>query len=191
MIVRQGTMSMDRVVSRRGFLRIWPMAAASGGLLAGCGRVFQPRSVLSPEERRLVEALADQVIPPDEAPGGRDAGVAEFIERQLRGPYARHLAAYHDGLAKIDSTSRRLQGRPFVSVPFARQTALLEALETDRVPDGIWKPKESSRFFQLVIDHCLQGFYGSPRHGGNRDGASWRMLGLNNPQILGRVIGPA
>jgi gluconate 2-dehydrogenase gamma chain len=185
-------MSGDRPVSRRRFVLMSSMAvAASGGLLAGCARRFQPSSALSLEERRLVEALADQVIPPDDTLGGRDAGVAEFIDRQLRGAYKRHLLAYQEGLAKIDLTSRRVERQPFVTLPFARQTALLEALDSDRVPDGIWKPNEAGQFFRLVTDHCLQGFYGSPRHGGNRDGASWRLLGLDYPQIVGRVIGPA
>jgi gluconate 2-dehydrogenase gamma chain len=30
------------------------------------------------------------------------------------------------------------------------------------------------------------GFYGSPRHGGNKDYISYRMLGLDYPLIIGR-----
>ena len=32
----------------------------------------------------------------------------------------------------------------------------------------------------------MQGFYGSPRHGGNKDYASYRMLGLDYPNIIGQ-----
>jgi gluconate 2-dehydrogenase gamma chain len=32
----------------------------------------------------------------------------------------------------------------------------------------------------------MQGFYGDPRHGGNREGVSWKMLGLPYPPIRGR-----
>jgi gluconate 2-dehydrogenase gamma chain len=35
--------------------------------------------------------------------------------------------------------------------------------------------------------HTLEGYYGSPRHGGNRDAASWRMLGLDEPPLRGRA----
>jgi len=56
------------------------------------------------------------------------------------------------------------------------------------VPEGIWAPGEAREFFRLVADHCLQGYYGSPRHGGNRNFASWKMLGLDTPQVLGRVV---
>ena len=31
-----------------------------------------------------------------------------------------------------------------------------------------------------------QGFYGDPRHGGNRDAASWKMLALPFPPVRGR-----
>ena len=32
----------------------------------------------------------------------------------------------------------------------------------------------------------MQGFYGSPRHGGNKDYVSYRMLGLEYPDIIGQ-----
>jgi gluconate 2-dehydrogenase gamma chain len=43
------------------------------------------------------------------------------------------------------------------------------------------------RFFELVRNHTMEGYYGSPRHGGNRDAVSWRMLGLDEPPVLGRA----
>jgi gluconate 2-dehydrogenase gamma chain len=46
---------------------------------------------------------------------------------------------------------------------------------------------EESRFFEMVRRHTLEGYYGSPRHGGNRDAVSWRMLGLAEPPLLGRA----
>ncbi len=42
-------------------------------------------------------------------------------------------------------------------------------------------------FFNLVRSHTLQGYYGSPRHGGNRNAVSWRMLGLDEPPLRGRA----
>lgn len=174
-------------VSRRRFIVVSALSAAASAFWSACAR-FQPAPALAPGERLIVEALADQVIPPDEAPGGKEAGVAEFIDRQLRGPYRRHRAAYHAGLAKIDETSRRMAGEPFARLAFDRQTALLQSLEANRVPEGLWAPGEAGEFFRMVVEHCLQGYYGSPRHGGNRDFASWKMLGLDTPQVLGRVV---
>jgi gluconate 2-dehydrogenase gamma chain len=32
----------------------------------------------------------------------------------------------------------------------------------------------------------MQGFYGSPRHGGNRGFVSFRMIGIDYPRIVGQ-----
>ena len=62
-------------------------------------------------------------------------------------------------------------------VPSAQQQfRIVRALETDAKP-----------FFDLVRAHTMQGYYGSPRHGGNRDAVSWRMLGLDEPPLRGRA----
>src|SRR3984957_20348878 len=47
------------------------------------------------DEGRTVEALADQIMPPDlETPGGKDSGSAVYIDRQLAGPYGRQEGLY-------------------------------------------------------------------------------------------------
>jgi gluconate 2-dehydrogenase gamma chain len=46
---------------------------------------------------------------------------------------------------------------------------------------------EARPFFDLARAHTLHGYYGTPRHGGNRDAVSWRMLGLCEPPLLGRA----
>ena len=51
---------------------------------------------------------------------------------------------------------------------------------------GEWKEISSKDFFTLILGHTMQGYYGDPRHGGNRGRASWKMLGLPYPPIRGR-----
>src|ERR1700741_1886480 len=47
------------------------------------------------EEAALVEAAVDPLIPPDDrGSGGKDAGCAVFIDRQLAGPYGRSAGLY-------------------------------------------------------------------------------------------------
>jgi Gluconate 2-dehydrogenase subunit 3 len=47
-----------------------------------------PWVYFTPEEGIAIEAIADRLVPPDpETPGGKDAGCAVFIDRQLAGPY--------------------------------------------------------------------------------------------------------
>jgi hypothetical protein len=33
----------------------------------------------------------------------------------------------------------------------------------------------------------MMSFYGDPRHGGNKDRVSWKMLGVPDPPIRGRL----
>ena len=48
-----------------------------------------------PAEGAAVEALVDRLIPPDpDTPGGKDAGCAVYIDRQLAGPYGRRAGLY-------------------------------------------------------------------------------------------------
>src|ERR1700756_3129230 len=47
------------------------------------------------EEGAAIEALVDRLIPPDpQTPGGKDAGCAVFIDRQLAGPYGEARGLY-------------------------------------------------------------------------------------------------
>lgn len=177
----------EHQVSRRRFIQISSAAALSLPAWAGCAR-FQPASALTSRELTLLDAVADQIVPPDEFVGGKDAGIPRFIERQLRGPYQRYAQAYKEGLRKLDSTSVAMHGRSLIDLPFDAQTSVLVALERDHVPAGIWTSGEATGFFRLITDHCMQGFYGSPRHGGNLDYASWRMLDLEYPQVAGRFV---
>ncbi len=40
------------------------------------------------------------------------------------------------------------------------------------------------QFFGLIRSHSLQGFYGSPRHGGNKNNVSYKILKLDYPVII-------
>lgn len=174
--------------SRREFLQVSTAAAISGGWLASCARGSRPETVLTAQQKALVEAISDQIIPPDQDPGGKEAGVANFIEIQLAGPYKRFQRDYREGLAKMEATSKALRQRSFLNLSFDEQTQLLVVLEGNQAPASIWNTGESGKFFRMVRDHCMQGFYGSPRHGGNRNYASWKMLNLDYPQICGRNL---
>jgi len=68
---------------------------------------------------------------------------------------------------------------------FGGELAVLSSQQQFEVVNDL--SQQNQTFFELVRSHTFQGFYGSPRHGGNRDGVSWRMLGLPEPPLLGRA----
>jgi gluconate 2-dehydrogenase gamma chain len=160
-----------------------------GGALAGVGGGVasarnediptEARHFFTPAEARLVEAVSEQIIPADNDPGAKDAGVVVFIDRQLVGPYARYQRVYRDGLRALQETCRRQFGEPFEAIPWDDQTKVLAALEAGRAPQELWKSPTCTEFFNLVLEHTKQGFYGSPQDGGNRNYVSFQMLGLD------------
>ncbi len=154
--------------------------------MVSCSRTPARWRSLTESEARLVDLISEQIIPTDEDPGARWAGVVNFIDRQLAGPYRRFLPDYQSGLIGVEETSRAMFGRVFAALKWDEQTALLRALESGKAKGATWETKSSARFFDLIRDHCMQGFYGSPRHGGNRDYVSFRIIGLDYPQIIGQ-----
>jgi gluconate 2-dehydrogenase gamma chain len=171
-------------VSRREFAQ---GLAALGAVTAAAGPAATRRwRVLTDGEARLAEAIAEQIVPADRDPGAREAGVVNFIDKQLAGPYRRHVDAYRKGLAGVDETSRAMFGAAFVELPGDRQVEVLKVLEAGRAAGAAWQHESSAAFFRLIRDHTMQGFYGGPQHGGNRGYASYRMLGLDYPQIIGQ-----
>lgn len=172
-------------LSRRKFIQL-AAAAATAGPAISCVGASSPWRFLTVDEARTLAAICDQVIPPDRDPGAAWAGVVNFIDRQLTGPFKSLQKTYRQGIAGVDQTSRALFGKKFVDLSAARQIELLTALEKNQAPGETWKRDSSKEFFDLVINHTMQGFYGDPRHGGNREAVSWKMLGIPYPPVRGR-----
>jgi len=175
-----------KAIPRREFIQISAVATAAGLGLAGCSTPTASWRSLTTQEASLVESISDVLIPGDQDPGAREAGVVHFIDRQLAGAYRQDLGRYRAGLSSFESTCSQVYGRSFLELSPNEQVELLKAVESEEVPDGIWTEESSGSFFSLILDHSMQGFYGNPRHGGNRDYVSYRMLELDYPQILPR-----
>jgi gluconate 2-dehydrogenase gamma chain len=127
------------------------------------------------EQAKTVDAICAQFIPTDQDPGAKEAGVVYFIDLQLNRRYRKHRPVYQQGLQAVESASRSRFSRSFVELTPGQQVEILTAVE------------ESSRaFFDLIVNHTRQGFYGDPRHGGNRNRVSWKMVGLAFPPVRGR-----
>jgi gluconate 2-dehydrogenase gamma chain len=136
-----------------------------------------------------VEAIAERIIPADQDPGGAWAGVARYIDRQLATHFnfRRFRELYRRGLAGVDQTSAAMFQERFVALSAARQDEVLKALEKGQAEGEIWKQVPSRQFFDAVLNHAMQGYYGDPRHGGNREGVGWRALGIPLTPVRGRA----
>jgi gluconate 2-dehydrogenase gamma chain len=168
--------SKQKSLRRRKFLGIG-LSATFAGSVVSCGGKRRSRwRFFTSEEAAAVEAMCEQIIPQDSDAGARQAGVVNYIDLQLTRHFKPYQSAYRQGLAAIDAESRAQFGKPFAGLPFARQTEILTQTQ-----------KTDESFFNLIHAHTMQGFYGDPRHGGNRDSVSWTMLGLPFPPVRGRA----
>jgi len=175
---------MDRV-TRRKFIQV--ATAAAAGSMVCCANRKSPWRFFTLDEAQTADAICERLIPADRDPGASDAGVVNFLDTQLMGPYKRFRASYRQGLKGIDGTSRQMYGRRFTDLDAEKQDAVLTKLERGAAEGEAWKEISSKDFFALILGHTMQGYYGDPRHGGNRGRASWKMLGLPYPPIRGRL----
>jgi gluconate 2-dehydrogenase gamma chain len=173
-------------LSRRRFLQAALVAAATIGGVA-CNRTSSPWRFLTVDEAKTLAAACDQIIPPDEDPGAAWAGVVNYIDRQLCGPYKRLQESYRHGIAAINESSHLLYGSEFSVLPQTKQIELLTVMEEGKAPPQAWQGISSQEYLGLLVDHTMQGFYGDPRHGGNRGGVGWKVAGLAYPPIRGRL----
>ncbi len=154
------------------------LATGVAGSAVACGTRRSGWRFFTDSEAKTVEAICAQIIPEDQDPGAVTAGVVHFLDKQLSGFYKPLQKTYRRGIAEIDRQSLAFGGKTFAELPAGSQLELLHHVEKD--PN--LKP-----FFSLLVDHTMQGFYGDPRHGGNRDRVSWKMLGVPYPPVRGRL----
>ena len=185
-----------RAQSISGVLPWQPFAAEPPTPIGPQGWVF-----FTPAEAAAVEAIVDRLIPADDlSVGGKDAGCAAYIDRQLAGSFgnasrlymkapflhgtptqgyqgeATPAMRYRAALGAIDEHLRRTKNnRGFAQLSADEQDQFLKDLEAGKVDLG---EIDGKVFFNLLLQNTMEGFFADPLYGGNRDMASWKMLGF-------------
>lgn len=130
---------------------------------------------LSSELRPALEAVANRMIPGDAWPSAADGGVLAYLHRHA----GEDAAAWRDwiepGLWALDEEAAALKQRPFSELTAEEQDELLRELEHERLRSF---PVSQKTFFSILLNLVIEGYYGSPSAGGNRDGKSWDMVGF-------------
>jgi gluconate 2-dehydrogenase gamma chain len=172
-------------VDRRGFLKTGAVAAAATAV--ACGKADNPWRALSAAEADTLAAACDRIVPPDQDAGATQAGVVTFIDRQLATRQKRELGFWRRGIAGLDASARRRHGKPFAGLAEDAQVALLQEIEQGRGEPADWGEVAPEAFFSQLRNFTMMGFYGDPRHGGNKDRVAWVMLGVPDPPVRGRL----
>ena len=121
----------------------------------------------TPDQAKDVEAVAERIIPADDTPGAREAGVVTFIDLLLSEFEPDRRAAYTTGLEMLTARS----GGPFSNLAADRQNEVLRSIET-------------TEFFNLIRQHTVMGFFSHPKYGGNRNKAGWKLIGFEDSFVF-------
>jgi gluconate 2-dehydrogenase gamma chain len=146
----------------------------------------------SGEEAAFIEPAVARLIPRDElGPGALEAGVPVFIDRQLGGAWGAGERLYRSGPwgegtpsqgyqlpftpAELFRAALRAVDRAFPKMPPQKQDAYLDALQKEKRDLG---GVPSNVFFDTLLAVTIEGFFGDPVYGGNRDMAGWKLIGF-------------
>jgi gluconate 2-dehydrogenase gamma chain len=136
----------------------------------------------------------------DNGPGAIEAGVPEFIDRQLEGAFGHgslfytqgpYLEAsplfgyqgkmvpreiYRSGIAATDAQCRkRYADKAFAQLSAEQQDEVLKGLEGGSFAlEGIG----AKDFFGVLLQNTKEGYFSDPMHGGNRNAEAWKMIGF-------------
>jgi gluconate 2-dehydrogenase gamma chain len=154
---------------------------------------------LTATEAAFLSAAYDTLIPADRlSPSGTDCGLVTYMDRQLAGAWGNGARFYRAGpflqgkpehgyqlpltprefftagIRAANAWSRKTYGKDFDRLGAADRDAALKAMEQGKAdfPDFNAKP-----FFEALYQSAMEGFFADPIYGGNRNKASWRMVG--------------
>jgi gluconate 2-dehydrogenase gamma chain len=147
----------------------------------------------TPEEAAEIEAITARIIPTDETPGAREAGVVYFIDRGLTTFATDSQKTYRKGLPELQArVSEMFPGAAkFSGLALEQQDAVLHSFDGDSAagqgPFGA-RPL-AQNFFQSVRMNTIQGFLIDPDYGGNQDGAGWKVIGREREHMFQAPFG--
>ena len=156
--------------------------------------------VLTAEEVAFYSATSDTMIPKDElSPSGTECGVPVFIDRQLASAWGEGARMYRAGpfhpgapeqgyqlpltprdyfaagVQAANAWSRQTYGKAFDRLTAEQRIEALKAWESGKAE---FVDFDAKPFFQRLLAITMEGFFCDPIYGGNRNKASWRMLGF-------------
>lgn len=146
----------------------WSVLARAAESAAQALAAGAPLQFLGAAEAADLEAMAARIIPTDETPGAREAGVIHFMDQAAGGFMAPALEGLRAGLSGLNQRVSEDHGTDrFAGLDPEAQDALLAEIQ-----DG--------QFFGLVRFLTIAGFLCLPSRGGNRDGIGWGLLGFDH-----------
>jgi gluconate 2-dehydrogenase subunit 3-like protein len=195
---------MDPSLSRRRFLAqgagglsaVWVSAHWPALLAAATHARHAAQSTVAPkfgfflaEEAKEVEAISARIIPSDDTPGAREAGVVYFIDRGLSTFAVDDQKTYREGLPELQArVTEMFQGvSKFSALTPEQQDEVLHSFDEQseqRRQRRFRTSPGAQNFFETLRQHTIAGFLIDPDYGGNRDGAGWKVIGREREHMF-------
>jgi gluconate 2-dehydrogenase subunit 3-like protein len=194
---------MDNSLSRRRFLAHgltglssawiaaqWPavLAAADHAHRAAQSATPPKFEFFSPEQATEIDAIAARIIPTDEMPGAREAGVVYFIDRALTTFASDDHKIYRDGLPEWQARAHEMfpSVDKFSSATPEQQDEILHSFDeqpaANRRP---YRPRAAARnFFETLRTHTIVAFLLDPDSGGDPNGVGWKVIGREREHMF-------
>ena len=145
------------------------------------------------EEAGQIEAITARIIPTDDTPGAREAGVVYFIDRALITFAADDQKTYRQGLPELQARASEMfpSVSKFSGLTAEQQDAVLHSFdENTDAPRRAFRPRPGAQnFFETLRQHTISGFLIDPDYGGNHDGVGWKVIGREREHIFQAPFG--
>jgi gluconate 2-dehydrogenase gamma chain len=176
----------DRELSRRELIAgaaFVPLAALTGAGQAAAQSATQvasaATSALTAPQMKILEAFVERLIPKDElGPSAAEAGAQIYIDRALAGPNAGEKASFVEGLAAMDAFAKTSQGAAFADLAPEKRDAVITAFENGTAAGFA----NARQFFGRARRLTLEGMFGDPYYGGNKNFAGWDLIRYPGPR---------
>src|SRR4029450_418101 len=149
-----------------------------------------------PTEVEFIEAVVDHMVQKDElTPSGTDIGIATYIDRALaaswgkgdrfymQGPWGKGTpnqgyqlpltpaALYRAGIEGSNAHCRKAFGKAFDRCSAEQKEAFLRDLAGGKITFAGGLPGRA--FFDVLYQTVVEGMFGDPVYGGNKDKVAW------------------
>jgi gluconate 2-dehydrogenase gamma chain len=144
----------------------------------------------TPEQAAEIDALTARIIPTDETPGAREAGVVFFIDRALKTFASNDRKLYAEGQSELQAVTREMFPgvERFSAATPQQQDEILRSL--DKNSPSNYRPFRSrpqvQNFFETLRQHAILGFLIDPDSDlhGNRGGVGWQAIGREPDHVF-------
>jgi len=115
------------------------------------------------EQIRLLDEIAETILPETSTPGAKAAKVGEFMTVMVQDCYSREdQNVFTKGLFTLEDRFKEKYGQSFINSDTAKRTAFLTALDKEQKEFSTnKKPDEPNHYFSMMKQLTLLGFFTS------------------------------